>query len=144
MIGAVSLLNYPWKDIFTSMPVWAITCAHFCENWGFYTLLTQLPSYMNGKIVWKFYDCFLFFFFNSLFFFVDVLKFDIGKGSLLSALPYLVMSIVLQLTGFFVDWIRKNEILTTTQVRTSTPTCLFANSRITNWVHFKFTLPYLD
>jgi len=45
----VSFLNYPWKDIFTSMPVWAITCAHFCENWGFYTLLTQLPSYMNGN-----------------------------------------------------------------------------------------------
>lgn len=48
---------------------------------------------------------------------LDVLKFDIGKGSLLSALPYLVMSIILQLAGFVVDWIRKNEILTTTQVR---------------------------
>ncbi|VVC29086.1 Major facilitator superfamily,Major facilitator superfamily domain [Cinara cedri] len=90
----ISFSNYPWKDIFTSMPVWSITCAHFCENWGFYTLLTQLPSYMN-----------------------DVLKFDIGKGSLLSALPYLVMSIILQVTGFFVDWIRKNEILSTTKVR---------------------------
>ncbi|XP_026804633.1 vesicular glutamate transporter 1 [Rhopalosiphum maidis] len=90
----ISFLNYPWKDILTSMPVWAITCAHFCENWGFYTLLTQLPSYMN-----------------------DVLKFNIGKGSLLSALPYLVMSIILQFSGFFVDWLRKNEILTTTQVR---------------------------
>jgi len=45
----VSFVEYPWRDILTSMPVWAITCAHFCENWGFYTLLTQLPSYMNGK-----------------------------------------------------------------------------------------------
>lgn len=40
--------HYPWRDMLTSMPVWSVTCAHFCENWGFYTLLTQLPSYMNG------------------------------------------------------------------------------------------------
>lgn len=48
---------------------------------------------------------------------LDVLKFDIGKGSLVSALPYLVMSIILQISGFFVDWLRTKEILTTTQVR---------------------------
>ncbi|XP_025419440.1 vesicular glutamate transporter 1-like isoform X2 [Sipha flava] len=90
----LGFLNYPWKDILTSTPVWAITCAHFCENWGFYTLLTQLPSFMN-----------------------DVLKFDIEKGSLLSALPYLVMSIILQFSGFFVDWLREHDVFTTTQVR---------------------------
>lgn len=39
----------PWKDIFTSMPVWAITVSHFAENWGFYTLLTQLPKYLKGQ-----------------------------------------------------------------------------------------------
>lgn len=54
---------------------------------------------------------------NDFIRFVDVLKFDLGKGSLLSALPYLVMSITLQFNGFFVDWLRKNNILTTTQVR---------------------------
>jgi len=31
------------------MPVWAIVCAHFCENWGFYTMLTQLPTFMSGQ-----------------------------------------------------------------------------------------------
>ncbi|VVC38183.1 Major facilitator superfamily,Major facilitator superfamily domain [Cinara cedri] len=86
--------KYPWKDIFTSMPVWAIACAHFCENWGFYTLLTQLPSYMS-----------------------EVLKFNIEKGSLLSATPYLVMTIILQTTGFFADWLRKKNVLTNTQIR---------------------------
>lgn len=49
----------------------------------------------------------------------DVLKFDIGKGSLLSALPYLVMSVVLQINGFFVDWLRAKQVLTTTQVCTT-------------------------
>ncbi|XP_050431830.1 vesicular glutamate transporter 1-like [Adelges cooleyi] len=86
--------NYPWKSILTSMPFWAIVCAHFCENWGFYTLLTQLPSFMH-----------------------DVLKFELGKGSLLSALPYFVMAITLQVAGFFVDWLRKKKVFTTTQVR---------------------------
>lgn len=33
----------------TSPPVWAIVAAHFSENWGFYTMLTQLPTYMNGN-----------------------------------------------------------------------------------------------
>ncbi|XP_050541052.1 vesicular glutamate transporter 1 [Daktulosphaira vitifoliae] len=86
--------NYPWKSILTSMPFWAIVSAHFCENWGFYTLLTQLPSFMN-----------------------DVLKFDLSKASFLSALPYLVMAVTLQVAGFFVDWLRKKKILTTTQAR---------------------------
>lgn len=39
----------PWKSIFTSFPVWAITVSHFSENWGFYTLLTQLPKFMKSK-----------------------------------------------------------------------------------------------
>ncbi|VVC37042.1 Major facilitator superfamily,Major facilitator superfamily domain [Cinara cedri] len=90
----VGCLNYPWKDIFTSMPVWAIVCAQFCEFWGFFTLLTQLPSYMN-----------------------DVLKLNIEKGSLLSALPYLVMSVCLQVNGFFVDWLRKKNLFNNTQIR---------------------------
>lgn len=38
----------PWGKILTSMPVWAIVASHFAENWGFYTLLTQLPKFMKG------------------------------------------------------------------------------------------------
>ena len=30
-----------------SPAVWAIAVAHFVENWGFYTWLTQLPSFMT-------------------------------------------------------------------------------------------------
>lgn len=39
----------PWKSIFTSKHVWAIIVAHFCESWGFFTLLTELPSFMKGN-----------------------------------------------------------------------------------------------
>lgn len=38
----------PWKSICTSSPVWAIIVAHFCESWGFFTLLTELPSFLKG------------------------------------------------------------------------------------------------
>lgn len=44
-----SKVVHPWKSILTSVPVWAIMAAHFSENWGFYTFLTQLPKYMKGK-----------------------------------------------------------------------------------------------
>lgn len=40
--------DVPWMRIFTSMPVWAIVVSHFGENWGFYTLLTQLPKHLKG------------------------------------------------------------------------------------------------
>ena len=44
-----SLQNYgtPWRHIWTSPAVWAIIVAHFCNNWGFYTFLTCLPSYFK-------------------------------------------------------------------------------------------------
>jgi len=37
----------PWKEFFKSPPVWAVTVAHFCFNWGYYTLLAWLPSYFE-------------------------------------------------------------------------------------------------
>lgn len=42
------ILYPPWKEIFTSKAVWAIVASHFSENWGFYTLLTQLPTFLSG------------------------------------------------------------------------------------------------
>ena len=37
----------PWQSILTSLPVWAIVVAHFAENWGFYTLLTEMPTFLS-------------------------------------------------------------------------------------------------
>lgn len=42
-------IKHPWKAIFTSLPFYAIAVSHFAENWGFYTLLTQLPSFLKGN-----------------------------------------------------------------------------------------------
>lgn len=47
-INSAKFSGAPWKSIFSSKPVWAIIVAHFCESWGFFTLLTELPSFMKG------------------------------------------------------------------------------------------------
>lgn len=41
-------IKHPWKEIFTSKPLYAICASHFAENWGFYTMLTQLPTFLAG------------------------------------------------------------------------------------------------
>ncbi|RXG53791.1 putative inorganic phosphate cotransporter [Armadillidium vulgare] len=38
----------PFKEIITSVPFWAILAAHVCQNWGYYFLLTELPTYMKN------------------------------------------------------------------------------------------------
>ena len=37
----------PWGLFLRSAPMWAIIVAHFCYNWGYYTLLAWLPSYFE-------------------------------------------------------------------------------------------------
>lgn len=37
----------PWAEMLKSMPVWAVMIAHFCQNWGFYTMLTHLPRILK-------------------------------------------------------------------------------------------------
>lgn len=48
----------PWMAILTSPPVWAIVSSHCAENWGFYTLLTQLPSFLNGNTEFLLIPCY--------------------------------------------------------------------------------------
>jgi hypothetical protein len=43
-------LKIPWKDFLTSLPIWSIVVAHVCNNWGNYTLMTCLPSYMRDVL----------------------------------------------------------------------------------------------
>lgn len=92
--GHVNVVKPPWRKIFTSTPVMAIAVADFAYSWGFYTLLTHLPSYMK-----------------------DILSFDLLKSSFISAIPYLVLSILLFVSGFLADWFQVKNYLSVTQVR---------------------------
>ena len=73
----------PWGDIFTSAPVWAIVVGHFCNNWGFYNLLTCLPSYLS-----------------------NVLNLDITHAGFLAGLPYLCMFLWGNIWAGIVDKLR--------------------------------------
>ncbi|KAK0093226.1 hypothetical protein PV326_014014 [Microctonus aethiopoides] len=37
----------PWKSILTSLPFWAILIAHMGQNYGYETLMTELPTFMK-------------------------------------------------------------------------------------------------
>ncbi|CAB0031212.1 unnamed protein product [Trichogramma brassicae] len=68
----------PWRRIFTSMPVWSLIIVHGGNNWGYYLLLTGLPTYMK-----------------------NILGFDVQNSGMISALPYLVA----WLLGFPISWL---------------------------------------
>ncbi|KAJ3654692.1 hypothetical protein Zmor_013865 [Zophobas morio] len=61
----------PWKSIFTSLPIWAIFITSCAQAWGTFTLLTEIPSFLNS-----------------------VMNFDMNSNSQLSALPYCLMFII--------------------------------------------------
>lgn len=84
----------PWKSIFTSTAVWAIVGAQFAEGWGFFTIQTQLPQFLN-----------------------DALKFDLQDSGAVAAIPYIAIAIMLQIAGYLADWVQIKNILTTKQTR---------------------------
>ncbi|XP_019749484.1 vesicular glutamate transporter 3 [Hippocampus comes] len=84
----------PWRRFFTSMPVYAIIVANFCRSWTFYLLLISQPAY-----------------------FEEVFGFPISKVGILSAVPHMVMTIVVPIGGQLADFLRSNKIMTTTNVR---------------------------
>ncbi|XP_066253956.1 putative inorganic phosphate cotransporter [Euwallacea similis] len=84
----------PWKAIFSSGPVWALFITQTGNNYCFWTLLTQIPSYMNY-----------------------VMNFNIKENSILSSLPYLTLWILSLCVGFASDFIINRRFLTRTMSR---------------------------
>ena len=39
-----------WRQLLTSLPVWAIITAHFCFNWVNFTCISLLPSYFREAL----------------------------------------------------------------------------------------------
>ncbi|KAK7447125.1 hypothetical protein BaRGS_00040215, partial [Batillaria attramentaria] len=83
----------PWLAFFSSLPVYAIMVANFCRSWTFYLLIISQPAY-----------------------FEEVFGFNIDASGILSALPHLVMAIIVPIGGQVADFLRR-RILTTTVVR---------------------------
>ncbi|CAG5042970.1 unnamed protein product [Parnassius apollo] len=65
-VGGHQKLKTPWRSIATSLPFLSVVVAHCGFKWGFYTLLTEIPTYMH-----------------------KVFGVNIKTNGMLSALPYL-------------------------------------------------------
>ncbi|XP_049873028.1 putative inorganic phosphate cotransporter isoform X2 [Pectinophora gossypiella] len=93
-VGGHKKLKTPWKSIWTSVPFLALMIAHGGQNWGFFTLMTEIPSYM-----------------------ANVLGADIKKNGVLSALPYIAAYIMSFPVGFTADYIMKKKLIGITATR---------------------------
>ncbi|XP_018907130.1 putative inorganic phosphate cotransporter [Bemisia tabaci] len=80
--AGVSSPPVPWKSIVTSAPFWAILIAHMGQNYGYETLMTELPTFMK-----------------------QVLHFNIQENGVLSALPYLAMWVFSMVASFIADFL---------------------------------------
>ncbi|XP_014220844.1 putative inorganic phosphate cotransporter isoform X1 [Trichogramma pretiosum] len=84
----------PWRAILTSAPLWALLVAQIGHDWGFYTMVTDLPKYMHS-----------------------VMRFRIEENGWWSSLPYLCMWICSCVTSWLADWAIVNKYMSTTNVR---------------------------
>ncbi|XP_047119767.1 putative inorganic phosphate cotransporter isoform X1 [Schistocerca piceifrons] len=84
----------PWFHMMKSIPLWGLIFAQIGHDWGFYTMITDLPKYMK-----------------------NVLRFSISANGLLSALPYVAMWLSSVASGWLADWILVRGYMNTTNVR---------------------------
>nr|CAD7569121.1 unnamed protein product [Timema californicum] len=89
-----TMATTPWRCFFTSMPVYAIIVANFCRSWNFYLLVLFQASYLQNTF-----------------------HFPITETGFVGALPHLLMTVIVPLGGLLADYVRKNGILSTTNVR---------------------------
>ncbi|CAB0016294.1 unnamed protein product [Nesidiocoris tenuis] len=87
--GLGQKMKIPWLSIATSIPMWALFLVQLAQNWGFWTLLTLMPTYID-----------------------KVLGFNIKENGLLSALPYIVMFFNAILFAFIADYMTTHNIRT--------------------------------
>lgn len=70
----------PWGKLLSEPATWAIIVAHFCTTWGYFVLLTWLPTYFNQQ-----------------------LGFDLAASSFLSIVPWLAMFVSANIGGTIAD-----------------------------------------
>ncbi|XP_028043806.1 putative inorganic phosphate cotransporter [Bombyx mandarina] len=103
----------PWKGLLRSAPVWALVFAAVGHDWGYYTMVTDLPKYSQ-----------------------DVLKNKIETTGIITSVPYLAMWISSFLFGLVCDlcikkgWhtIKTGRIIHTTIAATGPAICIILAS----------------
>ena len=103
----------PWKEFFTSMPVYAIIVANFCRSWTFYLLIISQPTYFKEVFQMSIAKVLV----PLSRRFKHLTNTWYVKVGTLAALPHLVMTIIVPIGGQLADHFRRNNILSTTSVR---------------------------
>ncbi|XP_069705470.1 sialin-like isoform X2 [Periplaneta americana] len=91
---APKTLSTPWKKILLSRPVWINIFAEWGYLWGFYTIMTQAPTYFKLIHGW-----------------------DIQMTGFLSGIPHLARLIISVLMSIFADYLLNNDSMSRTNVR---------------------------
>ncbi|XP_066974260.1 vesicular glutamate transporter 1-like [Macrobrachium rosenbergii] len=94
IVKSSKALKVPWKDIATSMPFWCLIIFAFGDGVGFFTILTEIPSYLN-----------------------NIQHFDLASNGVLSALPYVCVLITSPLFGAIADKISEKKWLSMKMTR---------------------------
>ncbi|XP_017774606.1 PREDICTED: putative inorganic phosphate cotransporter isoform X2 [Nicrophorus vespilloides] len=84
----------PWKAILTSVPLWSLVAAQIGHDWGFFTMVTDLPNFMS-----------------------DVLHLQLDQNGIWSSVPYIVMWIVSMSSGWLCDWLIQKDFMKVTFAR---------------------------
>ncbi|XP_022170729.1 putative inorganic phosphate cotransporter isoform X2 [Myzus persicae] len=92
--AGVSSPPVPWRSILKSAPFWAILVAHMGQNYGYETLMTELPTFMK-----------------------QVLHFNIKANGTYSSLPYLAMWVFSMVASHIADMMISSERFTHTVTR---------------------------
>ena len=84
----------PLKAMMTSKPFWAVILAHVGQNWAFYTLLTETPTYL-----------------------ARVQHFSLKANGLLSALPYAIMWLFSIVSAIMSDKLIERKVISALNAR---------------------------
>ncbi|CAH4028612.1 unnamed protein product [Pieris brassicae] len=84
----------PWSKIVLCLPLWAAVIGHCGQNWGFFTLMTEMPTYM-----------------------AKVLGMNLTQNGVLSSLPYLAMYALSFPMGIMTDIIVRKKWLSVSNTR---------------------------
>jgi len=87
-------MKTPWFSMLKSGPVWALVVMNVASDWGAYSLLTNIPTYLR-----------------------DVLKFDLKSNGIFSAIPYIFFAAFINVFGVACDALVKTEKLSVKNAR---------------------------
>ncbi|RXG70762.1 Sialin [Armadillidium vulgare] len=87
-------VTVPWGSIFQSKYFWVLVITHVGYNWGFYIMLTELPTYLD-----------------------KILHVPLRSNGLLSSMPYLFSWIFSMLYSFIIGKVTSKGYLSILSVR---------------------------